>query len=692
MLEKKDTVCRLCSACCPVLVEVENGRLLRAARKVPTGRATVLPCPKLAAAADIIYAPERLQKPLLRQSRKHNNFSEVSWDTALDLMAERLQAGKERHGAASVAWLRGMAADWGAPWDYANRLLHAFGSPNIIGNGSVCHVAREMANIFTYGAMPVPQPLTAECILIWGKNDLNTAPAAGEAILTARERGAKLIVVDPVATRLARAADIWLPVRPGHDALLALALINEMIVNGWYDKGFVFQFCSGFAELKETAARFPAERVACEIGLEPTAIKNAAQLYATTKPACLIEGNGLDMQLQTFQATRAVSMLRALSGNLDRPGGDLLPQPLNLRDIQLRELLPRDSLAITHDYNLFSTFHANWGCHAQSCLIDAILTEKPYPVKTLIVQAGNPAVTMTDSQRVRKALKKLDFLVVIDLFKTKTTAYADLILPAASCFAETQLNRAYMRNNPVILQNQVVEPYADSWPDWKIIFTLAARLGLQKFFPWNSVEEALDYQLEPTGLTVAQLRSRPAGLRSEELLYEKFRRTGFATPSGKVEFFSQRLADNGFSPVPFADGSWQNPLSYADSQTATDLIAISGARQNCFTHSQYHQIAALTSRSGGPGVTLNPADAAARRIKARDEVRISTPHGEIQMPARISDEVQPGSIIIAWGWGEVDDRYNLNHLTDDSRRDPVTATPANRGFMCRLEKADAAEA
>ncbi len=686
MVEKKDTVCRLCSACCPVVVEVAEGRLLKASRKNPGDRKKVLSCPKLAAAAEIIYAPERLTKPLLRRSRLRDEFSEISWDEAFAFMAQRLQGLKDEHGASAVAWLRGMAADWGVPWDYANRLMHAFGSPNIIGNGSVCHVAREMANIFTCGAMPAAQVSGSDCILIWGKNDLNTAPAVGEAILASRERGAKLIVVDPVETELARKADIWLPLKPAHDGLLVMAMINEIIVNGWYDEEFVEKFCLGFAELKLAAANFPAEKVAAELWLEADIIERAARLYATTKPACLIEGNGLDMQREAFQATRAVSMLRALTGNLDRPGGDLIPQPLPLRNIQLRENLPSERGSIAPEYDLFNSFHDTWGCHAQSSLIDAVLDEKPYPIKALIVQSGNPAVTMTDSQRVRKALSKLDFLVVIDLFKTKTAAFADLILPAASCFEETQLNRSYIRNNPVILQNQVADPYAQSWPDWKIIFGLAGHLGLKEFFPWKSVEEALDYQLEPSGLTVAKLRDHPEGLRCESLRYEKFWSEGFATPSGKVEFFSQKLAENGFLPVPFVDGKWQNPLSYVDCFSADGLVAISGQRVSSFTHTQYRQVAALRQQGGEPAVAINPRDALSRSISSGDLVRVKTPRGEIRMAAELSSQVRPGSIIIAWGWGEVDDLYNLNNLTDDSLRDPVTATPANRGFMCSLEK------
>jgi len=224
---KHHTVCRLCSACCPVTADIEDGKLVRAERKSFLSPEKRLRCPKLKAAPEIVYAPDRVLTPLIRKKGgSGDDFQTASWDAALDLAAEKFLHFKETHGAQSVAWLRGMAADWGAPWDYANRLMNLFGSPNTIGNGSVCHVGRDMAHVYTYGAMTLPQPKTSRCILIWGKNDRNTAPGFSEAILFAKQRGAKLIVIDPVKTYFAKMADIWLQIKPGHDGQLVLNCVN----------------------------------------------------------------------------------------------------------------------------------------------------------------------------------------------------------------------------------------------------------------------------------------------------------------------------------------------------------------------------------------------------------------------------------------------------------------------------------
>ena len=684
---KENTICRLCSSCCPIEVEKENHRLTAAERKSPLSREKKYPCPKLMAAADIVYSPERLKHPLVREKGPGDpHFKETSWDQALDIIADRFRYFRSEYGPESVCWLRGMAADWGAPWDYANRLMNLFGSPNTIGNGSVCHVAREMAHVFTYGAMTIPEIKKARCIVVWGKNDMHTNPQAYEGILYAKNHGAKLIVVDPVRTGLASMADIWLQIKPGYDGLLAMSMINEIITKGFYEKGFVNEWTIGFEDLKAVAREFELEKVAGLTWLDPAAIRDAAGLYATTKPACIIDGNGLDMQLNVFDQTRAVCMLRGLTGNIDKPGGDVIPQPVPVRNIQLKERLPHHAQPITSDYPLFNEFDKAWGRQAQSCVIDAILEEKPYPIKMLVVQSGNPAVTMADSNRVLHAFKKLEFMVVIDPFMTRTGELADVVLPASSCFEKTQLNRAFIRNNPVKIQNQVIDCVGDSWPDWKIIFELARKLGLDKDFPWRTAEDAINYQLEPAGITVEMLRKHPDGIGVEDMKYEKYKTRGFQTPSGKLEFYSKKLKENGFSPVPCFEGRSETPISFYDDRDKFPFIGISGARSNCFTHSQFRKIPSLLRRKPACFIDIHPDDAAEKEISDEDTVKVETPRGHIHMKARISDVVHPGSIRIGWGWGGVDWDYNLNNLTDDEQRNAITGTPSNRSFMCNITK------
>jgi len=678
-----DTVCRFCSSCCPIEAEVEGGRLIGARRKSFLDPDKRLTCAKLAAAAEIVYSPERLTTPLIKKE-DGSGFREAGWDEALDRVAAQFLRHRQESGPQSVAWLRGMAADWGAPWDYPNRLMHVFGSPNTIGNGSICFVAREFAHSYVYGSMAFPEAKGAKCIIVWGKNDGNTALGAAEGIHWAKEHGATLIVIDPVQTALARKADIWLQIKPGHDGLLAMAMINEIIEENLYDADFIARYTVGFEELRQVAAQYPAEKVAGTLWLTAGQIKEIARLYATTKPAAIIDGNGLDMHREVFDTTRAIAMLRALTGNLDRPGGDVLPQPIPARNIQLRERLPEDAVPITRDFPLFNTFSETWGNQVQGCVIHAILEESPYPLKMVVVQSGNPLVTMADSTRTRAAFTKLETLVVIDMFMTETAKLADVILPAASCFEKTQLNRASIRNNPMFLQNAVIPPVGDSWPDWKIVFELGRRLGFAEEFPWQTAEEAIDYQLEPAGVTVGDLRNNGKGLRIEELRYYKYRDQPFKTPSGKVEFFSSRLAEAGFCGVPLANGLGENPISFAGQSADYPMLGISGSRDIRFTNSQFRTIPSLLKAGAGCVVDIHPADAKQQAINEGQRIGIETPKGAIEMTARISTTVRPGTVRLAWGWGDFDPRGNLNTLTEDDVRGKVSGTSTSRSFMCRL--------
>ncbi len=532
----RDTVCRLCSSCCPIEAEVRDKRLVRAWRKSFLDPDKRLPCAKLAAAPEIVYSPLRLTRPLIRDDRKAD-FREAGWDEALDRVAGLMRHHRERSGARSVAWLRGMAADWGAPWDYPNRLMHGFGSPNTIGNGSICFVGREFAHTYTYGSMAFPEAKNAKLHHRLGQERRQHRPGRGRGDPLGQGARRPAGGHRPGAHRARRqgrpvAADPARPRRPaghGHDP--------RDHQQDLFDADFVANHTVGFDALKEVAARYPAERVAAELWLEPEQIRDLARSYATVTPASIIDGNGLDMHREMFDTTRAIAMLRALTGNLDKPGGDVLPQPVPVRNIQLRERLPADAEPITRDFPLFNTFSETWGNQMQGALVDAMLDGHPYPVEMVIVQSGNPVVTMADTTRTRRAFGAVEHLVVIDLFMNETARMADIVLPATSCFEKTQLNRASIRNNPMFLQNAVIEPVGESWPDWRIVFELGRRLGLEAEFPWHTAEAAIDFQLEPAGVTVADLRANGKGLRLEEIALREVPRPAPAHALGQGGVF-----------------------------------------------------------------------------------------------------------------------------------------------------------
>ena len=389
--------------------------------------------------------------------------------------------------------------------------MHAFGSPNAFGNGSLCHVTRAVPQVLTYGGVAKPDVLNTDCLVVWGKNDKTSSPPSYSQLLESRKRGAKLIVIDPIQTDLAKSADLWLQIKPGCDGILAMAMMYHIITQNYYDADYIAQWSVGFDQLQEVVKGYAPEKVASEIWLSAELICQAAELYATSKSACILDGNGLDMNADVTQNVRAISMLRALSGNLDIKGGDLLSSPLPTNDLLLKENIPASVQPISTEYHLFNSLLRQIGNSTNTVIPDAILDKKPYPIKALILHGTNPVASVGNAKRFAAALKEVEFVVVIDLFMTKSAQFADVFLPAATCFEKTQLNMSALSGKDMILQEKVIDPVGDSRADYQIIFDLAKALGLEESFPWETIEEAIDYQLEPSGITVAQLRENPSG-------------------------------------------------------------------------------------------------------------------------------------------------------------------------------------
>ena len=688
-MEKKHTICHLCSACCPVVIYLKDNKIIRVERKSRNRIMEDYFCPKIKAIPQIIYSPDRLKNPMIKKKKDGQFFwQEVSWETALNKITKKLNLLKKKDGPESVCWLRGQASDWGAVWHYTNRLMNVFGSPNIIGNGSVCHAARNANHTFTYGAMTNPDYINSNCIIIWGRNDRDSKPSLYEEIVYAKEKGTKIIVIDPIKTKLALMADIWLQIKPGYDGMLAMSMIHVIISENLHDHDFIKDWTIGFDKLKDIASDYIPEKIASTMWLNPEEIRKSASLYAQTKPACIGEGNGIDMHLNVSQTSRAISILRALTGNIDKKGGDLIPQPIPFKDIQLKERSLKNIKPITSEYSLFDQFDKNLGIHTMGVITDTILNEKPYPLKGLIIQGANPAVTMANSTRFVKALSKLELIVVIDLFMTQTAKLADIVLPTTTSFEQTRLNLGSMYGNKVDLQDKTIKWLNNCWPDWKIIFELAKKLGYEKEFPWNSVEEAIDEQLSPAAITTEMLRQSPDGILFQKTRYEKYVKQGFNTPTGKVELYSAKLKKYGYSPLPDFQEAWKNQPSFYQEKIHFPLIGISGKRSNNYVHSQFRNIPFLLKREPEPFVDIHPKDAKKRNISDGDKVKIESPNGKIIMKARISNIIHSGSVRIAWGWGEFNLDYNLNKLTDDEQKDSITSTTSNRTFMCNVVKAD----
>lgn len=317
-------------------------------------------------------------------------------------------------------------------------------------------------------------------------------------------------------------------------------------------------------------------------------------------------------------------------------------------------------------------------------LSDTLLSEKPYPIKMMMVVGSNPLLTWPDSHKVAQAFKNLDFLVVMDQFMSETAQLADLVLPAATFLERTELSDYYsLYGVPYAMLRKKVIEYEECWPDLKFWFAMAERLGYQDYFPWKTIEESIDYVLEPSGLSVKKLTEEmPEGVTYDKVKYKEYETGGFKTPSGKVELYSETLAQMGYPPMPTFRESPETPESNPELAKEYPLILTTGARILEFCHSQHRNVPKLRQRIPEPLAEINPVTAEEYGVADGDMMTVSTKRGSIEIRASVTQDIIPGVVSIPHGWAEA----NVNLLTSQDSSDPVIGYPALKALLCRVSQ------
>jgi len=675
------TICRQCDMRCGIRVKVEGGRAVRITGLEGHAQNHGRLCPKGPAAIDLVYHPQRLLRPLKRNPG--GSFSEIPLEQAMREITVRLNEIRERHGARAIACWQGEALGFGQQEHYARRFMHALGSPNFLSCNSVCFVARYLAYRLVQGYWnPCPDFRRARLILLWGANPPVSHPTFMGPIEEARKRGARLIVIDPRRTEIARQADIHLMPWPGTDGALAWGWILHLIGSGRYDRELVAERSVGFEELASYARTFTPERVAQETGLEPEQILAGAEMLAANQPqVASYVGVSLEHQDNGVDTIRSIASLAGLCGALDIPGGDPWPESLGLnrldlyRELPLTDRQPVGAKAYPVLYDLYHEPHALSG-------IDAMLGQGPYPLRALIVAGGNPANTNPNAAKSARAMAGLDLLVVRDLFRTETTELADYVLPAASFLERSELH-VYSQYQWLALSRKVlaVPGAVDEYSFWS---ELAQRLGFGgRYFPWKDEAEVNRWLLEPTGISVEQLEQHPEGLQYKPVRYRKQEGEPLPTPTGKFEFSSAYLRDLGYSALP----RYQTPYGLRSLSERYPLLLITGARKKGYLHSRYRNIARLRKLHPEAEVEIHPADASRLGVREGQPVRVSSEAGQLLAKARIVREpdIRPGLVQITHGWEK---EANVNLLTPDAVCDPLSGFPQFTSIPVRILPAE----
>jgi thiosulfate reductase/polysulfide reductase chain A len=704
-VEKKiRSICQACHCNCGVIVHLKDGKVTRVTGDPdhPMNRGFI--CVKGQAQPDLLYHPDRLKYPLKRTGgRGEGKWQRVTWDEALDNIAEKLTAVQAKYGAESIAVMTGTGPRTGN--NTARLLCLMLGTPNRISvDNHICFAPSALAETFTYGQMTTmmeigPDYQNADCILVWGANPVNSHPPRGEEIVQAkRKRNVKLIVIDPRRNPLAAMADIWLQVRPGTDLALALGMINHIINEELYDKDFVARWCYGFNELKKHVQSYLPEKVAEITQLPADIIKKAARLYAGTKPAVLHHRIGLEHNVNSTQADRAMAILVALTGNLDVKGGNLFQQlPQGFFNPCNRLNSPKE---VNEKHINRSVYPLATGFVHCALAVEAMLHGRPYPLKAIYCTTGNPVVNMQNSKKMWQALLNLDLLVVADFFMQPTAELADFVLPASTWLEKDDMGDFpnLMYNNYIAAGQKAVEPLYECWDDRKILFELGKRINWPNRvpMPWRDVGELNNAMVKNMGITFKELQEK--GYIIEPMRYRKYAENGFRTPTGKVELSSTMMEKFGYDKLPVYHEPPESPVSTPELLSRYPLILITGSRDVCHFNTEGRQIPKLRKLMPDPLIDIHPDTAGETGIAEGDWVWLETPQIEgerVKFKARITTDVKPGVVHAPHGWwfpekpgpehGCFESNVNVV-LTGDPPREPICGSVRTRGTLCRIYK------
>jgi anaerobic selenocysteine-containing dehydrogenase len=684
--KKIKTLCQACLYSCGIEVLVEGGKITKVEgmREHPVNKGKL--CPKGANIINWIYSPDRLKSPL---KRGNGEWKRISWDEALDTIASKLTEIKEEHGAKAVASLFGMVffVQGRISKELMQRFWDVYGSPNIFSVDSMCYRVRCAAQAMTFGGRAVPdlEIANTNCLVFWAHNPHASQPPLAWRLTPKNLEGKKIIVIDPRKTLIAEKADIHLKPRPGTDCAVALGMINTIISRDLYDREFVENWTVGFDKLKQHVKDYPPEEVERITRVPKEKIIEAAEVFATTKPACVHQSWGtLDQTTAGFYTTRAIGILHAITGNYDIPGGYIKHIEPPYRAPRLPDIVKDVPIGIDRFPFHYKVKDRFFGEGHGMFLPDAILKQKPYPIKAAFVTATNPLRTWPNTKKFEKALRKLEFLVVMDLFMTDTAKLADIVLPAASFLERDEWPHfAFVLGVPYIMLRKKVIEFEDCWPDIKFWMELAKRMGYEKYFPWKDVDEYMDYVMEPSGLTVKYLREEaPQGVFWTPVKYKRYETEGFPTPSKKVEIYSETLEKMGHEPLPVHIEPLESPVSTPELAEEYPLILTTGSRLLEFLHSEHRNIEKLRKKNPEPFAEINTETALNFQIKNGDKIVVETKRGSIEIKAKVSKDILRDVVNISHGWGEAD----VNILTDEKPANTVGGQPALKSLLCKISK------
>ena len=663
--------------------------------------------------------PNRILHPLKRVGeRGSGEWEQVTWEDAFADIGSRLKAIIAEHGP--EAWAVS-TSQWNTGTDHGlgRRIMNHTGSPNWTSGVALCAGNTAAINRYTYGWFPASDYAKTKCIVLLGHNpSRHSWTPVYNAIRQAQARGAKLIVADPRRSSGAERADIWLPLKVGSDAALLFGWLKVIIDEELYDKDFVENWTIGFEELRQRVDEYPLERVAKLTGCDPEMIAKAARMYATEGPSIIPWTPITDMQRNSTSAIRLQCILRSICGYLDVPGGETLqgfpPDLINESLIEMHHVLSDEQKAkqLGSDKHPAFTYrgqerfraptkkvygqeYANivMGCYLTppSALFRAMAGEGAYPVKAFFFLGNNPMMSYPNMKLIIKAMMNQDLIVAHEQFMTPSAQLADYVLPADSWLERPFLLDHFGAASLIRISEKSMEPPGECRSTFEFWKGLAGALDRQEIVPWDTLEDFYDYRLEKLGVSWEEFAAT-ADVYFAPPEFLKYRKTGFATPTGKVELRSSSLEELGFDPLPYFR---EDPPVDPD----YPLKLFTGVREDGFFQTGHRHIEEMRKRHPEPLAFVSPGTARQLMIKEGEWIEVENELAKISMKVAIKDAMPDGLVRIPHGWWKPEMKQGAGHLSgaleyadaqlcrdDEDFLDQEQGIPHLKGVPCRINK------
>ncbi len=665
MKEVKRSVCpHDCPDTCGLLVEVNNGRINRILGdpEHPFTRGFV--CHKVRHYADRVCSPLRVKSPLKRRGAKgEGKFKAVSWEDALGEMGDRFkQIGREFGPEAILPYSFGGTMGVVHRNTVGHRFFHCLGASLL--ERTICTSTGQKGITYTNGTPLGMDPedfALSKMIILWGVNALTTNLHVMPFVRDARRHGAKLVVIDPYLNRTAKLADWYIPIRPGTDSALAMAMMQVIIEENLYDEDYVGEKTVGFDELRKETRRFPPKRASGITGIPEDDIRRLAREYATIKPSSIRMGSGVQRQSNGGMTFRTLSCLPALIGAWSLPGGGAFGSCTPAFRLNWERLFREDLIrGNPRSINMIR-------------LGEALLHAHDPPIRALFVYHCNPAAVAPHQSKVLEGLRREElFTVVHEQVLTDTVDYADIVLPATTFLEHKDLYISY-GHFYIQMASPVINPIGEAKSNLQVFSLLAREMGFQEACLFDSEDDIIRQALEVEDpflddITLEKLTpGRPLRLNLPRpfLPFEN----GFPTPSGKVEFYSEALAREGFPPVathiPIREGleTMKDGERYA-------LHCITPPAHN-FLNTTFGVSDRLRKIEGNPTLKIHPRDAEARRIQTGNLVRVYNNRGQCFLFAQLTEGVMPGVVVAESIWWNKHSPFGggINQLVSDELND-----------------------